>query len=140
MKRKELPKSGTLSDVWQILIGVLLCVTIGLIGTAMAALLMGKGSLGENRGDISAVVIAFVSSSVGVFSCLSFKKGKYLLRGLICSAGYMFVLAAINIVVFDGVFSGFLKITLSALIGSVLCALLKSKIDNGIHRTKFRVG
>ncbi len=138
MKTKRMDKTGRSSGVIAALIGLGVSVFVSLLGSALIAYLMGKGSVSENARGICAKVILFLSAFLGCMVCTSGVSEKILIYSGACALGYIVLLLLVNLVAFDSGISGLMWSVLIVASAALISGLLRSKRINGKGKRKFR--
>lgn len=119
-----------------ILAGVVCAFLISLLFlTGMTSLIM-NGKIADETGNI----LIFASRTFGVLAGVVFGTGIIKDRCLITSIyivlGYLIILVASCILIFDGVFCRLFFGVISAVVGGALGCLIRLKLQNGRRRTR----
>ena len=122
-----------------IFIGVVISVLVGLLGTVLVAFLLGQGSVTEKSVGLCTKIITFVSAFLGSLVCVSQMNEKIMLYAGICNGVYFFLLAALNILAFDGRFNGVIIYVVLFLFSVAISSLIGAKRVQGKGNVKFRM-
>ena len=137
MKISSVKKGNNVISVKHVLIGVVIALVITLLSAGVYAILAGQGSVKEGSLAYLAPVTVLLASFLGCI--LSSPKGRDMILLQHCTTAliYFLVLVCINIVFFEGTFTGVILTVAASLLGAVLSGLIKSR---GPRKKKFMKG
>ena len=129
-------KSNKHSGLIGVLYGLAASIVFGLLGTALVAYLLGKGNV--NAIGIWTNSVFGLSSLIGCCICAVMAKDKIAIYTGICGAAFLFLLVAVNITFFNGLFSGvFLYLVITA-VSVLLSVVITGKRGQQKRNKKFK--
>ena len=132
-------KQGGNTFITGIGIGAAVAIILSALLTAALAGLIGNGKLAERAVDVSLPIIRFLSVLIGGLIGTSVSKEKVLpvIGGV--SLGYLILLIALGIAIYDGSFHGFGLGVLSVGIGALAVTGIRLKANSKQkHRVRIR--
>ncbi len=134
LKSNESPRFG----VKPVAIGVLVSVLVSVMSIALLAFLLGKGSVGEGAIGVITKIITAISSLIGCMVCAFLVNKRIAIYSGICASVYVFILVVVNVLFFDGEFTGLIWTLVFAAIAVVISTLLRGRGLSRSHNTKWK--
>lgn len=124
--KKKIKNSKTRNLPAGVFAGLVLSLTVSILGAVILSLLIAGETVGENGVDGGAKVILFLSSALGAWTATALTKGNTLLVSAITAAAYLLALLAMTAMFFGGQYQGVLSSAVCILLGAGSVALGKS--------------
>lgn len=137
MKKHLKANSGqTVKPIVAVGIGVLISIIVTMVSSAVAALLITKGSIQYETIQRIIWLIQFSSGAIGCLISTILAGNKPAIISAVCAAAYITLLLAGNIVFIKGKMDGVLSGILAVLCGACIPILLRmtSKKNRGVKR------
>lgn len=137
MKKHLKANSGqTVKPIVAVGIGVLISIIVTMVSSAVAALLITKGSIQYETIQRIIWLIQFFSGTIGCLISTILAGNKPAIISAVCAAAYITLLLAGNIVFIKGKMEGVLSGIIAVLCGACIPILLRmtSKKNRGVMR------
>lgn len=138
-KQKRITSSKRITEAPAVIAGVVVSLMIGIILTLGLTSLVMNGTINDAGAGNWTFVIRTVASAIGCLAGVMLIKKNYLLIAGAVALGYLVMLIAIGIVVYDGSFDNIISGTTSVLLGGVIsCLLVLKPLKKSNHVVRYR--
>ena len=138
MAKLRVGSKGKISVAVAGMIGAIISLVMSVLLTVALTNLILKGSVEDKTADIFIFAIRTLSVLLGCVAGSLLTDGKLLQVIGLSALGYLLILLATGIVLFDGSFQGFWIGILSVIMGAVVAILIKSTTLRSNKHKKFR--
>lgn len=126
MRTKEYQNKDK-SILYAVCIGVLISVTVMLIGVIVTSLLVANETVSSNTTSYWVMGISLVSSMIGSAVAIGIAKRQLAIVGISTSMAFMLILISLTAIFYGGQYSGVPATLLLILCGGISSVIIKSK-------------